>query len=126
MVYVAQLLSYKKAKIKVKIFLGFPNGLPTTDNANTTQNVHSLCQSTKKKCLAPFRELLHKLNHGPSSNRPPVTCIVSDGVMSFTLRASEEGGIPNIVFWTTDTCRDGTRLDSRGSWPPLLLIETLV
>ncbi|PSS02830.1 7-deoxyloganetin glucosyltransferase [Actinidia chinensis var. chinensis] len=85
-------------------FETIPEGLSTTGDANATQPVPSLCQSTKNKCLAPFRELLHKLNHGPSSNGPPVTCIVSDGVMSFTLRASEELGIPNVVFWTTSAC----------------------
>ncbi|KAK7823528.1 7-deoxyloganetin glucosyltransferase [Quercus suber] len=32
------------------------------------------------------------------------TCIVSDGVMSFTLDAAAELGIPDVLFWTTSAC----------------------
>ena len=84
-------------------FETIPDGLPPSD-ANTTQDVPSLCDSTSKNCLAPFRDLLCKLNNSSSSGVPPVTCIVSDGVMSFTLKASEELGIPNVLFWTTSAC----------------------
>ncbi|KAK3001676.1 hypothetical protein RJ639_021610 [Escallonia herrerae] len=27
-----------------------------------------------------------------------------DGVMSFTLEAAEELGVPNVLFWTTSAC----------------------
>lgn len=80
-------------------FETIPDGLPPTD-VDATQDIPSLCESTRKNCLAPFRELLHKLND-PSSTVPPVTCIVSDGVMSFTLDAAEELGVPEVLFWTT-------------------------
>ncbi|KAL7235913.1 hypothetical protein ACSBR1_019238 [Camellia fascicularis] len=83
-------------------FETIPDGLPP-DAADDTaqQHIPSLCQSTKQNCPVPFCELLHKLNH---TNVPPVTCVVSDGVMSFTLKACEELGIPNMVFWTTSAC----------------------
>ncbi|WMV26987.1 hypothetical protein MTR67_020372 [Solanum verrucosum] len=52
----------------------------------------------------PFKELLAKLNNTCSSNVPPVSCIVSDGCMSFTLAAAQELGIPEIFFWTPSAC----------------------
>ncbi|WRX15028.1 hypothetical protein QQP08_007515 [Theobroma cacao] len=81
-------------------FETIPDGLPPPD-IDATQDIPALCDSTSKNCLAPFRQLLAKLN---SSGVPPVTCIVSDGVMSFTLKAAEELGIPEVLFWTTSAC----------------------
>ncbi|GFS31334.1 hypothetical protein Acr_00g0016850 [Actinidia rufa] len=54
--------------------------------------------------LPPFCDLLSKLNDTATSNVPPVTCIVSDGVMSFTLEAAEKFGVPEVLFWTTSAC----------------------
>ncbi|KAF2320369.1 hypothetical protein GH714_027312 [Hevea brasiliensis] len=86
-------------------FEAIPDGLPVTDNDNTTQDIPSLCESTSKNCLVPFRNLLYRLNNtSSSSNVPPVSCIVSDGSMSFTLEAAEELGIPQVLFWTPSAC----------------------
>ncbi|XP_059631336.1 7-deoxyloganetin glucosyltransferase-like [Cornus florida] len=84
-------------------FETIPDGLPPSD-ADATQDVPSLCDSTKKNCLVPFTDLLSRLNDTSSSKVPPVTCIVSDGIMSFTLKAAEQLGIPNVLFWTTSAC----------------------
>ncbi|KAK4851794.1 hypothetical protein QYF36_018489 [Acer negundo] len=84
-------------------FETIPDGLPPSD-ADATQDVPSLFDSTKKTCLAPFRELLSRLNNTCLSNVPPVTCIVSDCTMSFTLIASQELNIPNVLFWTASAC----------------------
>ncbi|KAI3457317.1 hypothetical protein Pfo_013980 [Paulownia fortunei] len=84
-------------------FETIPDGLPPSD-ADATQDIPSLCESTTTTCLAPFRDLLAKLNDTGSSNAPPVSCIVSDGVMSFTVEAAEELGIPEVLFWTTSAC----------------------
>ncbi|KAF8406032.1 hypothetical protein HHK36_008112 [Tetracentron sinense] len=78
-----------------------PDGLPPSDR-DATQHVPSLCDSTRKNCLVPFLDLLKKLNS--SSDVPPVTCIVSDGVMSFAIKAAEELGIPEVQFYTTSAC----------------------
>ncbi|KAF2320362.1 hypothetical protein GH714_027284 [Hevea brasiliensis] len=86
-------------------FEAIPDGLPVTDNDNTTQDIPSLCESTSKNCLVPFRNLLYRLNNtSSSSNVSPVSCIVSDGSMSFTLEAAEELGIPQVLFWTPSAC----------------------
>ncbi|KAJ0085673.1 hypothetical protein Patl1_08550 [Pistacia atlantica] len=83
-------------------FETIPDGLPPTD-VDATQDIPSLCNSTSKYCLPHFKNLLGRLND-PSSDVPPVSCIVSDGVMSFTLDAAEELGIPEVLFWTTSAC----------------------
>nr|DAD21985.1 TPA_asm: hypothetical protein HUJ06_023448 [Nelumbo nucifera] len=85
-------------------FETIPDGLPHSDDIEATQHIPSLCDSTRKTCLSPFRNLLSKLNDSSSSDTPPVSCIVSDGVMSFTLTAAQECGIPEVLFWTTSAC----------------------
>ncbi|KAK6150396.1 hypothetical protein DH2020_015328 [Rehmannia glutinosa] len=35
---------------------------------------------------------------------PPVSCVVSDGVMSFGMRAAQDLGIPDVQFWTASVC----------------------
>ena len=82
-------------------FESIPDGLPPTD-VDATQDIPSLCQSTRRLCLQPFKELLRKVNSTPDV--PPVSCIVSDGVMSFTVDAAEELGVPEVLFWTTSAC----------------------
>nr|BBC62113.1 glucosyltransferase 14 [Nemophila menziesii] len=85
-------------------FETIPDGLPCSD-ADATQDIPALLESTTTTCLGPFKELISRLNNtSSSSNIPPVTCIVSDGVMGFTLDASQELGLPNVVFWTTSAC----------------------
>ncbi|PPR93285.1 hypothetical protein GOBAR_AA27408 [Gossypium barbadense] len=68
---------------------------------DATQDIPALCDSTRKNCLAPLLELITKLN---SSDVPPVTCIVSDGVMSFGIEAGRLLGIPEFQFWTASAC----------------------
>ncbi|CAN8304454.1 unnamed protein product [Cochlearia groenlandica] len=82
-------------------FESIPDGLPETD-VDATQDIPTLCDSTMKTCLGPFKELLGRINGG--DDVPPVSCIVSDGCMSFTLDAAEEVGVPEVLFWTTSAC----------------------
>ncbi|CAN7078094.1 unnamed protein product [Brassica oleracea var. botrytis] len=79
-------------------FESIPDGLPETD-VDVTQDITALCDSTMKNCLTPFKELLQRINAG--DDVPPVSCIVADGCMSFTLDAAEELGVPEVLFWTT-------------------------
>nr|AYC63482.1 UDP-glycosyltransferase [Scoparia dulcis] len=84
-------------------FTTIPDGLPPSD-ADATQDVPSLCVSTTTTCLEPFCELLSRLSSPTSDGSPPVSCIVSDGVMSFTLKAAERFGLPEVLFWTPSAC----------------------
>ncbi|CAI0413772.1 unnamed protein product [Linum tenue] len=93
-------------------FETIPDGLPPSD-ADATQEVPALCDSTRKHCLAPFKRLLSELNEAASAGDggggvapppPPVSCVVSDAIMSFTLDASKEIGVPNVLLWTASAC----------------------
>lgn len=84
-------------------FETIPDGLPYSDDCDVTQDIPSLCDSTMRNCLAPFREVLDKINKGILEG-PKVSCIVSDGAMSFTLDAAEELQVPEVIFWTTSAC----------------------
>ena len=103
-------------------FETIPDGLPSYDG-DTTQNIPALCDSTTKNCLAPFKELLLKLNSMAEDQKvPPVTCIFSDGVMSFAIKAGQELGIPEVQFWTASACSfmgylNFTELVNRGIVP---------
>ncbi|KAL1204206.1 UDP-glycosyltransferase 85A4 [Cardamine amara subsp. amara] len=78
-------------------FETIPDGLPWTD-VDTKQNMLQLIDSTVNNCLSPFKDLLLQLNSG--SVVPPVSCIVSDASMSFTIDAAEELKIPVVLLWT--------------------------
>lgn len=80
-------------------FETIPDGLPPSEE-NATQDPLSLCMSTQKNCLAPLRKLLEKLNSW-SSFRPPVSCIIQDGIMSFAIVAAKEIGVPSVCFRTS-------------------------
>ncbi|CAN4092448.1 unnamed protein product [Withania somnifera] len=84
-------------------FETIPDGLPPSE-ADSTQDIPSLGKSTTSTCLGPFKELLANLNNTSSSDGPPVSCIISDGCMSFTLAAAQDLGIPEVFFWTPSAC----------------------
>ncbi|KAF3445096.1 hypothetical protein FNV43_RR14789 [Rhamnella rubrinervis] len=90
-------------------FETIPDGLPPSD-ADSTQDIPSLCDNiTKNIMLPPFRDLLRKLNERAAtsstcSNVPPVTCILSDGYMPFTVLAADEFAIPVVWFVTLSAC----------------------
>lgn len=74
-------------------------------NPDATQDIALLSKYTPINCLDPFSNLISKLNDSSLSEVPPVTCNVSDGVMSFTLKAADQQlGIPEVLLWTTSAC----------------------
>lgn len=82
-------------------FEAIPDGLPAAD-CDGTQDIPALCQSIANNVGAHFLVLLKRLN--AAAGVPPVTCVISDGVMSVTLDAAEEMGIPEYVFYTPSAC----------------------
>ncbi|XP_002529831.2 linamarin synthase 1 [Ricinus communis] len=82
-------------------FETIPDGLPPSDR-DATQDPPALCDAMKKNCLAPFLELLSKIDS--LSEVPPVTCIISDGMMSFGTKAAKMLGIADAQFWTASAC----------------------
>ncbi|GJZ84696.1 7-deoxyloganetin glucosyltransferase-like protein [Tanacetum coccineum] len=78
-------------------FETIPDGLPTPENLDATQDIPSLAKSMDEECLDSFKSVIAKVNVTYS----PVTCIVSDFVMGFTLAAAKEFNIPEFLFWTS-------------------------
>ncbi|KAI3921981.1 hypothetical protein MKX01_005670 [Papaver californicum] len=94
-------------------FKTIPDGLPLPTDLNATQDIPSLFHSIRNYMLLPFLNLIKKLSNNNKSNPsssssndivPPVTCIVSDGVISFPLKGGKELGIPVVLFWTASAC----------------------
>ncbi|KAI5339950.1 hypothetical protein L3X38_019224 [Prunus dulcis] len=88
-------------------FETIPDGLPAGSDQDATQDVYLVADSIRNKLLAPFRDLLMKLDDRSTSNsdiNPPVTCIVSDGFMPFTTTAAEEIGVPVVLLFTIAAC----------------------
>ncbi|KAI3820371.1 hypothetical protein L1987_07917 [Smallanthus sonchifolius] len=77
-------------------FETIPDGLPPPENPDATQDTPSLLKSLHENGLGPFKSVLAKV----STFYSPVTCLVMDFAMGFTLPAAEELGIPAILFWT--------------------------
>ncbi|KAK6143705.1 hypothetical protein DH2020_024053 [Rehmannia glutinosa] len=87
-------------------FATITDGLPPPEKcaaANSTQDIRSLCLSTRKNCLAPLNELIGKLNcHTPAV--PPVSCVITDIIMGFALDAAEKIGVPGVLLQTPAAC----------------------
>ncbi|AES74876.1 7-deoxyloganetin glucosyltransferase [Medicago truncatula] len=84
-------------------FETIPDGLtPMEGDGDVSQDIPSLAQSIRKNFLKPFCELLTRLND--STNVPPVTCLVSDYFMSFTIQAAVEFAIPNVILFPASAC----------------------
>ncbi|KAK7401217.1 hypothetical protein VNO78_12540 [Psophocarpus tetragonolobus] len=82
-------------------FETIPDGLPLSDK-DATQDIPALCESTRKNCYGPFKELVVKLNS--CSEVPPVSCIIADGIMGFARRVARDLGIQEVSLWTASAC----------------------
>ncbi|XP_042453493.1 linamarin synthase 2-like [Zingiber officinale] len=79
-----------------------PDGLPPppSDKQDVTQDVPAVALSVRSTCLGPFRDLMARLGRAPDV--PPVTSIVSDGGMGFTV--DEDFDVPVFFFFTHSAC----------------------
>ncbi|GMN27426.1 hypothetical protein TIFTF001_001638 [Ficus carica] len=91
-------------------FETIPDGLPPSD-PDSTQDILSLFDSTKKNFAAPFLQLLTKINDsakeagGGVVSLSPVTCLVADASMSFAIgSAAQQLGIPLVMFFPVAAC----------------------
>ncbi|KAK2420020.1 7-deoxyloganetin glucosyltransferase [Trifolium repens] len=87
-------------------FETIPDGLtPTDGDGDVSQDITVLCKSIRKNFLHPYRELLTRLNESATACLvPPVTCLVSDFSMSFTIQAAEEFSLPIVLFSPASAC----------------------
>ncbi|KAI6692100.1 hypothetical protein NL676_019810 [Syzygium grande] len=82
-------------------FETIPDGLPPSDR-DAMQDVPTLCDSTRKNCLGPFKKLLARIKSDEVV--PPVSCVISDGITGFASEAARELGVPEVQFWTASAC----------------------
>ncbi|XP_023743753.1 UDP-glycosyltransferase 85C2 [Lactuca sativa] len=76
-------------------FETIPDGLLYDhSNVDATQDMSELCNSLRTNCLAPFLDLFARLE------KNPITCIIGDGFMPFTVDAAEKLRVPIFHFWT--------------------------
>ncbi|KAI9120755.1 hypothetical protein K1719_007788 [Acacia pycnantha] len=86
-------------------FETIPDGLPPSDDASDTERFQSLCDSTQNNSLPPFTNLLTRLNKLASDDGivPRVTCLISDIMMTFTMNAAQEFGLPVALYCPAST-----------------------
>ncbi|KAL3736491.1 hypothetical protein ACJRO7_025438 [Eucalyptus globulus] len=83
-------------------FLTIPDGLPPSDE-DAIQDLPMLFDSMRNDMAGPFGDLMLSLGSNPSV--PPVTCVVSDGFMTFaTSPTASKYGIPLIHLFTISGC----------------------
>ncbi|XP_023529389.1 7-deoxyloganetin glucosyltransferase-like [Cucurbita pepo subsp. pepo] len=87
-------------------FRTIPDSMPVADDddIDAPQDLPTLCIAVSNDFLAPFCSLLSQLNHDDDDDFPVVSCIVSDGFMSFTIRAAAEFSIPVAHFFPFSAC----------------------
>ncbi|KAK4271281.1 hypothetical protein QN277_019994 [Acacia crassicarpa] len=84
-------------------FETIPDGLPFSD-ADVTQHIASLWESTSKKCLIPFTNLLKRLQDSASNGLvPPVSSLISDTIMTFAVKAAKEFELPVALYCPIST-----------------------
>jgi len=76
-------------------FATIPDGLPPSD-ADATQDPAAISNATRHHCPPHFRSLLAGLG--------AVACVVADNLMSFSVDAATELGVPCALFWTASAC----------------------
>ncbi|BBN67259.1 UDP-Glycosyltransferase superfamily protein [Prunus dulcis] len=75
------------------------------DEPTRILDLPELCRAMPVEGQRSFRDLIKKLNKASSwSDVPAVGCIVSDGVMGFTLQVAQEFGIPEMLLFTPSGC----------------------
>jgi hypothetical protein len=83
-------------------FETIPDGLTPKDgdiDGDVSQDLHSLGESIITNFRRFFDELLAKLHESATAGLiPPVTCLVSDCYMPFTVDAAEELALPIVLF----------------------------
>ncbi|ONK74089.1 uncharacterized protein A4U43_C03F2660 [Asparagus officinalis] len=87
-------------------FVGFrfeiiPDGV-SLPSSGSQEHVVKWCLVTYENCVAPFKDLLMRLNN--STGVPKITCVVYNWLMTFALHVAEELRIPAFVFMTMSAC----------------------
>ncbi|KAL2541666.1 UDP-glycosyltransferase 85A2 [Abeliophyllum distichum] len=85
-------------------FVTMPDGLPE-DHPRAGERILEILLSLKETGRPEFRRLMESTDRlSDGSARRPVTCVIMDGVLSFSIPVLEEMGIPYIYFRTVSSC----------------------
>ncbi|CAL5366078.1 unnamed protein product [Camellia sinensis] len=84
-------------------FQTISDGIPADRARSGTDFLSDLLNSLRNVMKPLFKELIRSNRLSCESNRP-ITCIITDGVMSFAIDLAEEMGIPIIYFRTISAC----------------------
>nr|ABR18044.1 unknown [Picea sitchensis] len=82
-------------------FETLPDGLPPEHGR--TSKLAELCRSFADNGPLHFEKLIDKLKHS-QPDVPPITCIISDGVVSFPQKTARKLAVPRVSFWTHSAC----------------------
>jgi hypothetical protein len=82
-------------------FETIPDCLPA-DHGRTLK-IDELSESLINNGPLHFDKLIDKLKN-LQPDVPPVTCIISDGVLSFTQKTARKLRVPRVAFWTPSAC----------------------
>ncbi|KAL4016706.1 hypothetical protein IC575_024363 [Cucumis melo] len=88
-------------------FRTISDGRPLLSLTSSIEHVHATCSSPSKDCFAPFCDLICQPNSmaaSPSNNVPPISCIVGDALLPFTILVANMCKIPCALLWTASTC----------------------
>eukprot|EP00262_Sarcandra_glabra_P006707 TRINITY_DN191_c0_g3_i1.p1 TRINITY_DN191_c0_g3~~TRINITY_DN191_c0_g3_i1.p1 ORF type:complete len:504 (+),score=36.73 TRINITY_DN191_c0_g3_i1:56-1513(+) len=83
-------------------FRTISDGLPA-DHPRSASKLMDLFDALQAHTKPLFREFLVSCGPG-SKSRKPVTCVIADGVMTFTIDVAKDVGIPIIAFRTISAC----------------------
>ncbi|CAI8594277.1 unnamed protein product [Vicia faba] len=85
-------------------FETIPDGLTPMDG-DVTQDIPSLFHSVMNNIHIFFAELVARLRESAIAGLvPPITCLVSDCYMPFTIQAAEQHSLPILLFCPTSAC----------------------
>lgn len=83
-------------------FTSIPDGLPPSD-PDVTQDVSSIFQAIETHFMGTFTDLLRTLLADDDEHSPPVTCVISEIGMGFTIQAAHQFHLPLLLFHTSST-----------------------
>ncbi|CAJ1947222.1 unnamed protein product [Sphenostylis stenocarpa] len=85
-------------------FQTIPDGIPSTD-ADAPRDLLAIDKSVKENLLLPFRDLLARLHDSATAGLvPPVTCLISDAALTFTIEVAQELALPIVLFPPASAC----------------------
>ncbi|KAH6777618.1 hypothetical protein C2S51_008930 [Perilla frutescens var. frutescens] len=84
-------------------FRALPDGLPD-DHPRAGEKFIEIIPSVTNVMVPSFKKMMFREDLLASDHRRPVTCIVSDGSLSFVSDFAEENGLPLVYFRTSAAC----------------------